>query len=77
MSAKAVIVLALVGLFARGDGKTLSHRCSGWTPEDCNKVKGCMNCFDGQRVDCFPENSSQLYGKAEDRPRGISFEVQI
>ena len=44
-----------------------------------------MNCYDGFRVDCFPENSSQAYGTAYQlrtsehsqvygcRPKDISF----
>lgn len=62
----SVFALALlaVSLLAPAYAKTLSQRCSGWTPEDCMRVKGCMNCYDGFRVDCFPENSSQVYGTA-------------
>ena len=62
MTAAVAIVAALLSFVGSSTGKTLSQKCSGWTPEDCTKVEGCMNCYDGFRVDCFPENSSQVYG---------------
>ena len=39
------------------------------------RVKGCMNCYDGFRVDCFPENSSQVYGTAY--KLGIYSDIQM
>lgn len=42
--------------------RTLSEECSGYLPEDCREYGDCKTCWDGSRLDCFPSESSQLYG---------------
>ena len=44
-------------------GQTLSEECTGYLPEDCREYGDCKTCWDGSRLDCFPSESSQLYGE--------------
>jgi hypothetical protein len=64
---QAVAVLVVTSLafvsFRPIESRTISQLCSGWLPMDCRGIYGCKNCFDGIRLDCFPEsNSTFVYG---------------
>jgi len=59
----AVVVASSLALVSPIEGRALFH-CSGWLPMDCRGIYGCKNCYDGQRIDCFPEtNSTFVYGE--------------
>ena len=39
--------------------------CIGWTPEECSSHHGCRTCYDGTRLECYPDGlmpTLQTYG---------------